>query len=170
MTATPGHKFATDRVARARPRTPGEEVGQSLVLAGPGATFAEVAERIAAHRIHRCAARRGWEGGSFRRDGGFFVERAAEGCAACLRVCVFCTSMAKTQQTSGNAPTKPQQQTTNDININQRLHRRRRRPPGRLRHVQRRARGRDRHAAVAVSGRTKRGALRMIIDDIIYRS
>jgi hypothetical protein len=28
-------RFITDRVARARPRTPGEEVGQSLVLLGP---------------------------------------------------------------------------------------------------------------------------------------
>jgi hypothetical protein len=51
--STPGHRFVTDRIARARPRTPGEEVGQSLVLVGPNATFADVVERIVAHRIHR---------------------------------------------------------------------------------------------------------------------
>ncbi|GBF94964.1 hypothetical protein Rsub_07465 [Raphidocelis subcapitata] len=51
--STPGHRFVTDRVARTRPRTPGEEVGQSLVLVGPNATFADVVERIVSHRIHR---------------------------------------------------------------------------------------------------------------------
>ena len=44
--STPGHRFVTDRVARTRPRTPGEEVGQALVLVGPDATFADVVERI----------------------------------------------------------------------------------------------------------------------------
>eukprot|EP00877_Chromochloris_zofingiensis_P010625 jgi/Chrzof1/5816/Cz16g16260.t1 len=50
---TAGHKFVTDRVARTRPRTPGEEVGQSLVLAHKDMTFKDVTERIVSHRIHR---------------------------------------------------------------------------------------------------------------------
>ncbi|GBF97643.1 hypothetical protein Rsub_10519 [Raphidocelis subcapitata] len=51
--STPGHKFVTDRVARTRPRTPGEEVGQTLVLVKPSTSFAEVVEKIVTHRIHR---------------------------------------------------------------------------------------------------------------------
>ncbi|KAI8472445.1 MAG: hypothetical protein J3K34DRAFT_467412 [Monoraphidium minutum] len=51
--ATPGHRFVTDRVARTRPRTPGEEVGQALVLVRPDTPFSDVVDRIVAHRIHR---------------------------------------------------------------------------------------------------------------------
>jgi hypothetical protein len=54
--STPGHRFVTDRVARTRPRTPGEEVGQSLVLVTPSTPFADVIERIVQHRIHRRGA------------------------------------------------------------------------------------------------------------------
>jgi CBS domain-containing protein len=43
----------TDRVARTRPRTPGEEVGQTLVVAPPAATFLQVLELIVCHRVHR---------------------------------------------------------------------------------------------------------------------
>ena len=43
----------TDRVARTRPRTPGEEVGQALVLVAPSTPFADVVDRIVHHRIHR---------------------------------------------------------------------------------------------------------------------
>eukprot|EP00878_Enallax_costatus_P010411 GHUV01010866.1.p1 GENE.GHUV01010866.1~~GHUV01010866.1.p1 ORF type:complete len:449 (+),score=124.72 GHUV01010866.1:208-1554(+) len=48
-----GHKFITDRVSRARPRTPGEEVGQALVLVKPNAPFTEILDKIVNHRIHR---------------------------------------------------------------------------------------------------------------------
>uniref|UniRef100_A0A7S0X0C9 CBS domain-containing protein n=1 Tax=Chlamydomonas leiostraca TaxID=1034604 RepID=A0A7S0X0C9_9CHLO len=48
-----GHKFVVDRVARQRPRTPGEEVGQELVLARPGQTLVSVMELLVARRIHR---------------------------------------------------------------------------------------------------------------------
>jgi hypothetical protein len=36
------HRFITDRVARARPRTPGEEVGQNLVLVTPQVSRADL--------------------------------------------------------------------------------------------------------------------------------
>jgi hypothetical protein len=52
--STTGHKFVTDRVARTRPRTPGEEVGQTLVLVGPSTPFVDVVDKIVQHRIHRC--------------------------------------------------------------------------------------------------------------------
>jgi hypothetical protein len=32
-------RFVTDRIARARPRTPGEEVGQNLILVTPQVRF-----------------------------------------------------------------------------------------------------------------------------------
>uniref|UniRef100_A0A383WD30 CBS domain-containing protein n=1 Tax=Tetradesmus obliquus TaxID=3088 RepID=A0A383WD30_TETOB len=48
-----GHKFITDRIARARPRTPGEEVGQNLILVTPQATMIEILDKIVSHRIHR---------------------------------------------------------------------------------------------------------------------
>ncbi|KAF6250582.1 hypothetical protein COO60DRAFT_796807 [Scenedesmus sp. NREL 46B-D3] len=48
-----GHKFITDRIARARPRTPGEEVGQNLILVTPQATMVEILDKIVSHRIHR---------------------------------------------------------------------------------------------------------------------
>lgn len=64
MRSTPGHRFVTDRVARTRPRTPGEEVGQSLVLVRPDTIFADVIDRIVQHRIHRWG---GWRGAG---DGG----------------------------------------------------------------------------------------------------
>jgi hypothetical protein len=46
-------RFITDRIARARPRTPGEEVGQNLILVTPQATMIEVLDKIVSHRIHR---------------------------------------------------------------------------------------------------------------------
>eukprot|EP00882_Tetradesmus_deserticola_P002977 GHRQ01003161.1.p1 GENE.GHRQ01003161.1~~GHRQ01003161.1.p1 ORF type:complete len:423 (+),score=182.98 GHRQ01003161.1:682-1950(+) len=48
-----GHKFITDRIARARPRTPGEEVGQNLILVTPQATMVDIVDKIVRHRIHR---------------------------------------------------------------------------------------------------------------------
>lgn len=45
---TAGHKFVTDRVARTRPRTPGEEVGQSLVLAHKDVSSAVANARLKA--------------------------------------------------------------------------------------------------------------------------
>lgn len=51
--ASSGHKFVTDRVARRRPRTPGEDVGQELVLCRRGSTLGEVINMLVKHRIHR---------------------------------------------------------------------------------------------------------------------
>eukprot|EP00879_Flechtneria_rotunda_P008511 GHRR01008917.1.p1 GENE.GHRR01008917.1~~GHRR01008917.1.p1 ORF type:complete len:366 (+),score=88.67 GHRR01008917.1:967-2064(+) len=53
VTDSKGHRFVTDRVARTRPRTPGEEVGQSLVLVKPAAPLTEILGKIVNHRIHR---------------------------------------------------------------------------------------------------------------------
>lgn len=50
---TAGHKFVCDRVSRQRPRTPGEEVGQALVLGRKTTTLAQVIEMLVKHRIHR---------------------------------------------------------------------------------------------------------------------
>lgn len=48
-----GHRFVTDRVARARPRTPGEEVGQKMLLCTPDWTLLQVMESLVGNRIHR---------------------------------------------------------------------------------------------------------------------
>ncbi|KAF8058362.1 cysG [Scenedesmus sp. PABB004] len=53
VVASKGHKFITDRIARARPRTPGEEVGQALVLVTPQTPLLEVIDKIVSNRIHR---------------------------------------------------------------------------------------------------------------------
>lgn len=51
------HRFVADRSARGRPRTPGEEVGQTLLLCRPSSTFAEVLEVLVGrgryvHRVY----------------------------------------------------------------------------------------------------------------------
>lgn len=48
-----GHRFVTDRVSRARPRTPGEEVGQRMILCTPDWTLLQVMEALVNNRIHR---------------------------------------------------------------------------------------------------------------------
>jgi CBS domain-containing protein len=41
------------RYARSRARTPGEEVGQSLVLCRPGSSLSEVVAMLVASKVHR---------------------------------------------------------------------------------------------------------------------
>ncbi|GFH13702.1 uncharacterized protein HaLaN_09637 [Haematococcus lacustris] len=50
---TAGHRFVQNRMARQRPRTPGEEVGQKLVLAKATTTLSEVMDLLVRYGIHR---------------------------------------------------------------------------------------------------------------------
>ncbi|GFR45013.1 hypothetical protein Agub_g6323 [Astrephomene gubernaculifera] len=51
---SPAHQFITDRSRRTtRPHSPGQEVGQRLIVATAATTFAEVVDMIVRHRIHR---------------------------------------------------------------------------------------------------------------------
>ncbi|EFJ40899.1 hypothetical protein VOLCADRAFT_107937 [Volvox carteri f. nagariensis] len=53
LLGSPAHDFVRERVRRVRPHSPGEEVGQRLVVATRDNTFAEVVGLLVRHRIHR---------------------------------------------------------------------------------------------------------------------